>query len=458
MSDFDRPRPTPTALVVIDVQESFRHRPYFRADDLPAYFGAQNLLVEGFAGLGLPIVRVLHVEPDGPFSLASGLVEPMAELAAFEPALRFEKGAHSAFSGTPAPRWLTERGIARVAVSGIRTEQCCETTTRDGSDRGFQIDFVSPGDADLPDAPPGRARVQRRRDPRADRAGPGRPLRHRRRRRPGHRPRARRARCLAGMRRAEAAPTAVLVVAEPGVLLLDLAGVAEPFRIANQWCEAAGLPARLRAAHDRRAPARAHVAAAPAGRHRSPAPPPAARRLGRGDRHQRVCRARARPRRRRRHGGVAAARGRPGGGRRRGPGVDGLLGRLPGRAGRAARRPPVHHAPHPHRSSGRRAPGRARAGQPHLRGQRADRDQRRHHRRRSISRCTPSARRWARRQRWPRRASWSCSTAGPAATRRWRPRCATATTCIRPCTGPRTRCWPIRHRRGRCSAWPTPPR
>jgi nicotinamidase-related amidase len=143
MSDFDRPRPSPTALLVIDVQESFRHRPYFCSDDLPAYFGAQNLLVEAFAGLGLPIVRVLHVEPEGPFSLSSGLVEPMAELAAFEPALRFEKGAHSAFCGSPLSRWLTGRGITRVAVSGIRTEQCCETTTRDGSDRGFQVDFVS---------------------------------------------------------------------------------------------------------------------------------------------------------------------------------------------------------------------------------------------------------------------------------------------------------------------------
>ena len=137
MSDFRPPRPTPTALLVDRCPESFRHPPTFRAEDLPAT-SAHKPLVEGFAALGLPIVRVLHVEPDGAFSLASGLVEPMAELAAFEPALRFEKGAHSAFSGTPLARWLTERGIARVAVSGIRTEQCCETTTRDASDRGFQ--------------------------------------------------------------------------------------------------------------------------------------------------------------------------------------------------------------------------------------------------------------------------------------------------------------------------------
>jgi nicotinamidase-related amidase len=155
MSDFDRPRPTATALLVIDVQESFRQRPYFRPDDLPAYFGAQNLLIEGFARLRLPIVRVLHVEPDGPFSLASGMVQPMAELQAFDHALRFEKHAHSAMSGTSLQSWLTGRGIARVAVSGIRTEQCCETTTRDASDRGFQVDFVSDATLTFPMRHPG---------------------------------------------------------------------------------------------------------------------------------------------------------------------------------------------------------------------------------------------------------------------------------------------------------------
>jgi nicotinamidase-related amidase len=143
MSDFDRPRASRTALLVIDVQESFRHRPYFRTDDLAGFFAAQNRLIEGFSRLELPVVRVFHVEEDGPFSHASGLVQPMAELAAFDAALRFEKHAHSAMSGTPLQQWLTGRGIARVAVSGIRTEQCCETTTRDASDRGFEVDYVS---------------------------------------------------------------------------------------------------------------------------------------------------------------------------------------------------------------------------------------------------------------------------------------------------------------------------
>jgi nicotinamidase-related amidase len=30
-----------------------------------------------------------------------------------------------------------------VIVSGIRTEQCCETTTRHASDSGYKVDYVT---------------------------------------------------------------------------------------------------------------------------------------------------------------------------------------------------------------------------------------------------------------------------------------------------------------------------
>ena len=49
-----------TALIVIDVQESFRHRPFFTEHDLPAYLAAQNALIEGAVARGLPVIRVLH--------------------------------------------------------------------------------------------------------------------------------------------------------------------------------------------------------------------------------------------------------------------------------------------------------------------------------------------------------------------------------------------------------------
>ena len=53
-----------TCLIVIDVQESFRHRPFFSEHDLPTYLAAQNALIEGAQAVNMPIVRVFH--RDGP--------------------------------------------------------------------------------------------------------------------------------------------------------------------------------------------------------------------------------------------------------------------------------------------------------------------------------------------------------------------------------------------------------
>ena len=134
-----------TCLVLIDVQESFRQRPYFTAADLPAYLDAQNALVEGCVARSIPLLRVFHVDgpktADNPFALASGHICPLAELRTFEAAATFYKSRHSALVGTGLEVWLTQQAIGRLIISGIRTEQCCETTTRHASDLGWQVDF-----------------------------------------------------------------------------------------------------------------------------------------------------------------------------------------------------------------------------------------------------------------------------------------------------------------------------
>ena len=136
-----------TALIVIDVQESFRHRPYFTEHELPAFLAAQNALITGSLARGVPVLRVLHSdgpdEPGNPFALASGLVRPLAGLVAFDAAASFVKHRHSALVGTGLDVWLTQHGIQRLIISGIRTEQCCETTTRHASDLGWRVDFVT---------------------------------------------------------------------------------------------------------------------------------------------------------------------------------------------------------------------------------------------------------------------------------------------------------------------------
>ena len=135
-----------TALLLIDVQESFRQRPYWSQIGADAFLAHLNALVDGAHSRGIPIVRVFHTDgpqtPGNPFAHGSEFVRPLTGLAPFEAALTIEKHRHSALVGTPLGPWLVEQGIRRVIVAGIRTEQCCETTTRHASDEGWAVDFV----------------------------------------------------------------------------------------------------------------------------------------------------------------------------------------------------------------------------------------------------------------------------------------------------------------------------
>jgi nicotinamidase-related amidase len=136
-----------TALLLIDVQQSFTARPYWQADGVDAFLARTNALVAGCAARGVPVVRVFHTDApasaDNPFSHASGLVRPLDGLAPFDAALTVEKHRHSALVGTGLPVWLHQNGIRRLIVAGIRTEQCCETTTRHASDEGWVVDYVT---------------------------------------------------------------------------------------------------------------------------------------------------------------------------------------------------------------------------------------------------------------------------------------------------------------------------
>ncbi|MCI8211399.1 hydrolase [Pseudomonas sp. S25] len=130
------------ALIVIDVQHSFRHSAYWSETGLPGYLKNQQALIDGCVQQGIPVVQVFHVEEQGHFSLASGHVKTLDEVS-INPDVIIHKRHHSAFAGTPLASWLRERNINSLIISGIRTEQCCETTTRHASDSGFNVDFVS---------------------------------------------------------------------------------------------------------------------------------------------------------------------------------------------------------------------------------------------------------------------------------------------------------------------------
>lgn len=133
---------TETALIVIDVQESFRQRPYWQEGDVQTFLERQQALIDGARERGIRVVQIFHVDGDDAFSLDSGFVRALDELR-IAPDAVFHKHRHSALVGSGLDVWLVENGIRKLIVSGIRTEQCCETTTRHASDLGYSVDYVT---------------------------------------------------------------------------------------------------------------------------------------------------------------------------------------------------------------------------------------------------------------------------------------------------------------------------
>ncbi|TPG57060.1 cysteine hydrolase family protein [Ewingella americana] len=133
---------TKSALLNIDVQRSFEHRPFWQEDDLPAFQHALGRLIDGCQTRGVPVIDVFHVNPEGPFSIGSGLVTPMTFLS-HTPAKTVHKHVHNALLESGLDAWLRQQDITHLIIAGLRTEQCCETTTRVASDIGYKVTFVT---------------------------------------------------------------------------------------------------------------------------------------------------------------------------------------------------------------------------------------------------------------------------------------------------------------------------
>jgi nicotinamidase-related amidase len=138
MSTIDSAR---TALLVIDAQQSFEHATYWSPVDAPRFYERTQALIDGARSRGIAVAQIFHVEDSGPFSVASGFVRSLGGLA-IAPQATFQKPRHSAFVACGLPVWLVEHGIRHLMIAGIRTEQCCETTTRQAADIGYSVDFV----------------------------------------------------------------------------------------------------------------------------------------------------------------------------------------------------------------------------------------------------------------------------------------------------------------------------
>ena len=160
------------ALIVIDIQESFRQRPNWQVISNPEVADRAARLVDSARAHGDLVVWVLHAEPGtrGAFDPVNGHVRLIPPLEPRDGESVLTKTAHNAFTTTRLQQLLTQHGITELIVCGIRTEQCCETTAREASDFGFGVTFVTDATATSPiehwDAPAGRPADEILADPR----------------------------------------------------------------------------------------------------------------------------------------------------------------------------------------------------------------------------------------------------------------------------------------------------
>ncbi len=132
------------ALLVIDVQESFRQSDAWSTVSAPDIADRIARLVDHARSRGDEVVWILHEERGSGtlFDPALGQVRLIDGLSPKTGEPTLHKTSHNAFTTTNLAQHLTSRGVTDVTVTGIRTEQCCETTARVASDLGYAVRFV----------------------------------------------------------------------------------------------------------------------------------------------------------------------------------------------------------------------------------------------------------------------------------------------------------------------------
>lgn len=137
---------TPTlresALLVIDVQDSFKVTPRWERRNNPNFEVNVDALIQAYRAADLPIYHILHSDSDEHFETTSPHYKLMDFLAPLQNEPILQKITRNCFTSTPLQAMLTRQGVRRLAITGIQMEQCCETTARLAADLGFDVDFV----------------------------------------------------------------------------------------------------------------------------------------------------------------------------------------------------------------------------------------------------------------------------------------------------------------------------
>lgn len=122
-----------TALVVVDIQEAFRHP----INDFAQIVSRASIIVRGFQALGLPII-ITEQYPKGLGRTAEEILFSLPDDFEF-----VEKTAFSSCGARPFYEQLQKADVSQVVLCGVETHICVNQTAHDLLTEAFEVHILT---------------------------------------------------------------------------------------------------------------------------------------------------------------------------------------------------------------------------------------------------------------------------------------------------------------------------
>jgi nicotinamidase-related amidase len=129
-----------TALLIVDIQKDYFPGGAMEVVGATAAAGQAAALLEAFRRKLLPVIHIQHIatRPGATFFLPNTPGAEIHESVSPKPGeTLFQKHFPSAFRETALLEHLRKEKISRLAIAGMMTHMCIDTTTRAAADLGF---------------------------------------------------------------------------------------------------------------------------------------------------------------------------------------------------------------------------------------------------------------------------------------------------------------------------------
>lgn len=145
--------PTDSALLIIDAQNEYALG-HLKVTDAETSGSVIASLLEKYRAANGKIIHILHKTPDGApiFTPGTHLSEPFPSLAPKDGEQVIWKQHPGSFAETNLDEVLKAWGVKKVVLTGYMAHVCVSTTTRQASQRGYDVLVVEDGigDRDIP--------------------------------------------------------------------------------------------------------------------------------------------------------------------------------------------------------------------------------------------------------------------------------------------------------------------